>query len=144
VTLTLFFRVVAGESVVAAELYAPLTFDEAIREVIRNSMVHNGLVRGLKEAVKALDRREAVLAIIADSCDEQAYVKLVTALCQEHGIPLVKIVDSKTLGEYSGLCRLDGEGNAVKVVSCSCAVLKTWGEESPARGRVLEEIQRQQ
>eukprot|EP00475_Leptophrys_vorax_P020575 TRINITY_DN2817_c0_g1_i2.p1 TRINITY_DN2817_c0_g1~~TRINITY_DN2817_c0_g1_i2.p1 ORF type:complete len:144 (+),score=38.89 TRINITY_DN2817_c0_g1_i2:83-514(+) len=131
---------VTGESILAAELAAPLNFEDALREVLKNSLVHDGLVRGLKESIKALDRREAHLCVLAESCDEPALVKLVNALCKEHDIPLVKVGDSKMLGEWVGLCRLDADGNAVKVVGCAVAVVKSWGEESPSRLRVLEEI----
>ena len=136
-------RIVAtatGEGILAADMYAPMTFEEALREVLKNSIMHDGLVRGLKESVKALDRREAHLCVLSEGCDEPALVKLVNALCAEHVIPLVKVGDSKTLGEWVGLCRLDSEGNAVKVVGCSVVVVKSWGEDSPARQRVLEEI----
>lgn len=36
-------------------------------------------------------RRQAVLCVLAENCDEAAYKKLVQALCNEHQIPLVKV-----------------------------------------------------
>jgi ribosomal protein L7Ae-like RNA K-turn-binding protein len=36
-------------------------------------------------------RRQAHLCILATNCDEPAYVKLVEALCTEHGINLLKV-----------------------------------------------------
>lgn len=56
----------------------------ALKIVLRTSMFHDGLARGLHEAVKCLDRREAHLCVLANSCDEPAYTKLITALCKEH------------------------------------------------------------
>lgn len=38
-----------------------------------------------------LNRRQAVLCVLAENCDEAAYKKLVQALCNEHQIPLVKV-----------------------------------------------------
>jgi ribosomal protein L7Ae-like RNA K-turn-binding protein len=51
-------------------------------------------------------------------------VKLVEALCAEHQINLIKVDDSKKLGEWAGLCKIDKEGKARKVVGCSCVVVK--------------------
>lgn len=118
----------------------PMTTEEALREVLKRSMMYDGLARGLKECVKALDRREAHLCVLAQSCDEPAYVKLIKALCKEHNIPIMEVMDGKMLGEFAGLCKIDEEGIAVRVVGCSCAVVKSWGEESNARAQILETI----
>ena len=124
------------------EDFLPLTFEEALREVLMKSLVHDGLARGLKESVKALDRKEAHLCVLSEACDEPAYVKLITALCQENNTPLLNLADSKTIGEWAGMCKIDSEGTPIKIVGCSCVVVKSWGEESPARTRVLEEIKK--
>jgi len=112
----------------------------ALKIVLRTSMYHDGLARGLHEAVKALDRREAHLCVLAQSCDEPAYTKLITALCKEHSIPLIKVEDNKTLGEWAGLARFNAEGKAVKVVGCSCVVVRSWGEETDARQYILDHV----
>jgi small subunit ribosomal protein S12e len=110
-----------------------LTAEVALMNVLKTSLHHDGLARGLNESVKALDRREAHLCILANSCNEQAYVKLITALCKEHNIPLLKAEDGKQLGEWAGLCRYNAEGKAVKVVGASVVVVKAWGEDTPSR-----------
>merc|ERR1712131_62244 len=56
------------------------------------------------------------------NCDEPMYKKLVTALCMEHNIPLIKVDSNMKLGEWAGLCKIDNEGNARKVVKCSAAM----------------------
>merc|ERR1711931_555091 len=106
--------------------------------VLKLALTHDGLARGLHEAAKALDKRSAHLCVLADSCDEPMYVKLVEALCAEHGINLIKVDDSKKLGEWSGLCKIDNEGNARKVVGCSCVVVRDWGKESQAHDVLME------
>lgn len=35
-----------------------------------------------------------------------------------------KVDDNKKLGEWAGLCKIDKEGKARKVVGCSCVVVK--------------------
>ncbi len=125
----------------------------ALQEVLKTSLVHDGLARGIREAVKALDRRHAHLCVLAESCDEKDYVRLVEALCKEHNINLIKVCsqnvhhdlltfsqvqDAKKLGEWVGLCKIDREGNPRKVVGCSCVVVKDYGEESEHLNTLLE------
>ena len=69
-------------------------------------------------------RRQAVLCILAESFDEPQYKKLVTALCNEHQIPLIRVDSHKKLGEWSGLCKIDKEGKPRKVCGCSVVVIK--------------------
>lgn len=154
---------------------------DALKGVLKLALVHDGLARGLREASKALDRRQAHMCVMNESCEEEAYKKLVIALCTEHKIPLVKVPDGKQLGEWAGLCMclstmisytdpyllpyslhsltacfmanftplffkgvLDREGNARKVVNCSCVVVKDWGEESAERTMLLNYFQTEQ
>ncbi len=44
------------------------------------------------------------MCVLNEGCEEEAYKKLVVALCGEHGIPLIKVPDGKMLGEWAGLC----------------------------------------
>jgi len=115
-----------------------MTVEEALRDVLKRALVHDGLARGLRECAKALDRRQAHLAVLAESCDSEPYNKLIEALCAEHSINLIKIADGKKLGEWAGLCVLDREGNARKVVGASCVVVKDYGEESEALSVLLD------
>lgn len=115
-----------------------MSVEDALKGVLRHALVHDGLARGLREASKALDRRQAHMCVLNENCDEDAYKKLVEALCSEHKIPLIKVADGKKLGEWAGLCVLDREGNARKVVNCSCVVVRDWGEESQERNVLLQ------
>jgi small subunit ribosomal protein S12e len=128
------------EVAVEAEPVIPLDPETALKIVLKTSLYHDGLARGLHEAVKALDRREAHLCVLASSCNEPAYTKLITALCKEHSIPLIKVEDGKVLGEWSGLCKYNADGKAVRVVGASCVVIRSWGEETEARQYILEHI----
>jgi small subunit ribosomal protein S12e len=79
---------------------------DALKGVLKLALIHDGLARGLREASKALDRRQAHMCVLNESCEEEAYKKLVVALCSEHKIPLIKVPDGKQLGEWAGLCEL--------------------------------------
>merc|ERR1712111_78555 len=94
-----------------------MDLETALREVLKSALIQDGLSRGLHETTKALDKRQALLCILAENCDEPTYKKLITALCMEHGIPLIKV---------------DSEGKARKVVKCSSCVIRDWGKEGPA------------
>ena len=106
-----------------------MDLNSALKQALKKALIHDGVARGVREAVKALDRRQAHLCILAQDCDSAEYVRLVEALAQESGIKIVKVPDGKTLGEWVGLCKLDREGKPRKVVKCSCAVIKDWGEQ---------------
>jgi len=123
-----------GETSAPITTAAPLILDVnvALQEVLKTSLTHDGLARGLHEAAKALDKRQAHLCVLATNCDEPMYQKLVEALCAEHQIDLIKVDDNKKLGEWAGLCKIDKEGKARKVVGCSCVVVKDYGKETPA------------
>ncbi|MCJ1270179.1 40S ribosomal protein S12 [Lobaria immixta] len=114
---------------------------EALKGVLKLALIHDGLARGLREASKALDRRQAHMCVLNEGCEEEAYKKLVVALCAEHSIPLIKVPDGKQLGEWAGLCVLDREGNARKIVNCSCVVVRDWGEESQERSILINYFQ---
>merc|ERR1712088_1143297 len=125
-------------SATAVEAAGPMGINTAIQEVLKQALIADGLARGLREAAQSLDKRQALLCILAENCDEPMYKKHVTALCMEHGIPLIKVDSNMKLGEWAGLCKIDQEGKARKVVKCSACVVRDWGKESPAHD-VLQE-----
>ncbi|KAH9612022.1 hypothetical protein KSS87_021517 [Heliosperma pusillum] len=138
----------SGEEVVAVaaavETAAPIgeTLDlmTALQLVIKKSMAHGGLARGLHEGAKAIEKHTAQLCLLAEDCDQPDYVKLVKGLCGEHNVDLLTIPSAKTLGEWAGLCKIDSEGNARKVVGCSCVVIKDFGEDTEGRHVVQQHI----
>lgn len=105
----------------------------AVKVVLKKALVSDGILRGLRECVKSLDKKEPHLCILASNCSEPGYTKLITALCKEHNINLLKVPDNKQLGEWAGLCKLDPSGVPRKVVGCSCVVIKNYGEATPDR-----------
>lgn len=81
----------AAAAEVTGEAAGEMDINEALRRVLKAAIVADGLVRGLREAAKALDKRQAHLCILATNCQEPLYIKLVEALCSEHNIPLLKV-----------------------------------------------------
>ncbi|POW04104.1 hypothetical protein PSTT_10649 [Puccinia striiformis] len=104
-----------------------MSVDDALKKVLKTSL-----------SAKALDKRQAHLCVLNEGCTEEAYVKLIEALCSEHKINLIKVADGKHLGEWCGLCKIDRDGTARKVVSCSCVVVKEFGQESEALNVLLD------
>eukprot|EP01132_Coremiostelium_polycephalum_P001082 gene1082-1372_t len=102
----------------------------ALKIVLKEALAVNGVARGLHEVIKSLDKRTARVCILAESCDEPNYVRLVKAFCAEHKIPLISVASGKDLGEWAGLCKLDKEATARKIVSCSSVAITTFGKES--------------
>ncbi|KAG9508687.1 TBC1 domain family member 22B [Fragariocoptes setiger] len=109
----------------------------ALRHVLRESLFVDGLSRGLDECARALDKKKALLCVASKSVDEPRYLKLIEALCKEHQVPLVKVDDSKQLGEWAGLCKIDKDGQARKVVGCSSVCVTDFGKETSARDYLM-------
>ncbi|KNC47189.1 40S ribosomal protein S12 [Thecamonas trahens ATCC 50062] len=122
----------------------PMDPMDALKVVLRNALIHDGLARGLREAVRALDRKEAHLCLLASNCSEPAYTKLVSALCNEHQIQLIQVESNKELGLWAGLCKLDAEGQPRKEVACSCVVIRDYGVQSHALDVLQEYLKAQQ
>jgi len=124
---------------------APVVFDiiECLKQVLKKSLIYDGLRRGLHESVKALDRGTGKLCVLSKTCDNDEYTRLVKALCTEGSIPLIVADDGKLLGEWVGLAKLTGEGTVRKAVRCSVAVITDFGEETPELTFVLNYVRTQ-
>ena len=97
--------------------------DEAVRQTLKKARFTGTLYRGLREACRVLDSRQALFCILASDCDEKRYTTLVEALCLEYGTALIKVPKREDLGVWAGLCVMDAEGEARKKVKCSCVVV---------------------
>ncbi|XP_047960897.1 40S ribosomal protein S12-like [Salvia hispanica] len=130
----------APAPVPAPALGEPMDIMTALQLVLRKSRAHSGLSRGLHEAAKVIEKHAAQLCVLAEDCDQADYVKLVKALCADHNVSLITVPSAKTLGEWAGLCKIDSEGKARKVVGCACVVVKDYGEESEGLHIVQEYV----
>ncbi|PRW45727.1 40S ribosomal S12-like [Chlorella sorokiniana] len=118
------------EAPAAAAPGEPMDLNTAIQVVMKKALAHDGLARGLHESARAIERGQAQLAILADDCNQPDYKKLIEALCAEQSVNLISVPEQQTLGQWAGLCKIDSEGEARKVVKCSCAVITDYGEET--------------
>ncbi|PIA37087.1 hypothetical protein AQUCO_03100085v1 [Aquilegia coerulea] len=162
----------SGEEAVPAETVAPalgepMDIMTALQLVLKKSLAHDGLVRGIHEGAKVIEKHAAQLCVVAEDCNQTDYVKLVKALCADNNVSLIAVPSAKTLGEWAGmcafkhpwtwsgwycehdficewskanLCKIDSEGKARKVVGCSCVVVKDYGEESEGLHIVQEHV----
>lgn len=95
--------VVAEAPAPAPALGEPMDIMTAVQLVLRKSLAHGGLVRGLHEAAKVVEKHAAQLCVLAEDCDQQDYVKLVKGLCAEHNVNMLTVPNAKTLGEWAGV-----------------------------------------
>jgi len=103
---------------------------DTLRAALKAAKCERKLHRGLNEVARALDQRAAVACFLANDLKEDNYKKLIEALARDANVPLIKVDNAKTLGEWVGLCKYDEEGEATKVVACGSVVMKEW----PAMG----------
>lgn len=120
-----------------------MDLNTAVSQVLKKALAHDGLSRGLHEAARAIERGQAQLAVLADDCNEDRYKKLITALCAEQSVSLISVPEASELGKWAGLCKIDAEGEARKVVKCSCAVVTDYGEETTALATLREHLKSQ-
>lgn len=119
-----------------------MNVNTALRHVLREALYVDGLARGIDESAKALDKKKGKMCVLAKDCEEANYTKLVEALCKEQECPLVKVDDKKVLGEMAGLCKIDKDGKARKVVQCSCVVIHNFGKDTPARDFLITQLKK--
>ena len=95
-----------------------------------------GIVKGLNQVGKALDKKDCYLCILAKDCNDPIYKKLITALAKQNKIPLIEVDKRETLGQWVGQCKFDKAvfkaGEARRVKGCSSCCIKNYGEESEA------------
>ena len=104
--------------------------EAAIKQVIKNSRAVDGLVKGLNQVGKALDRKGAYLCILATDCEDAKYKKLISALAKQNEIPLIEVESRLQLGEWLGQCKYDLAGEARKVKGASSVAILDYGETS--------------
>ncbi|KAF9624487.1 hypothetical protein IFM89_011530 [Coptis chinensis] len=135
----------SGEEGVPAETVAPVLGEPmdimtALQLVLKKSLAHDGLARGIHEGAKVIEKHAAQLCVVAEDSNQPDYVKLVRVLCADNNVSLIAVPSAKTLGEWVGLCKIDFEGKARKVIGCSCVDMKDYREEPEGLNIVQEYV----
>lgn len=87
----------------APTLGEPMDILTGLQLVLKKSLAHDGLARGLHESAKAIEKHAAQLCVLAEDCNQPDYTKLVQALCSEHNVNLISVPSAKKLGEWAGV-----------------------------------------
>merc|ERR1712232_98608 len=125
------------------EEVAEMNVLDALKEVLKKALIHDGLRKGLHECAKALDKRSARLCCLAKDCENEEYKKLIRALCAEGEVSVIMVDSGKDPGAWCGLAKLDADGEVKKAVRTSCAVITDFGEETRALTVLLDYLQKQ-
>ena len=120
--------------------FDPQDPEQALRIVLRKSIEVNGLVRGLSEVARTLDRRTAHLCILASDCEDASYRRLIEALCAQNNIDIIQVSERSKLAEWAGLVKRDREGAIKKTFKCSCVAIKDFGERTRALDTLLAKL----
>ena len=77
--------------------------NKSVANVLKKALAHDGLCRGLHECVRAIEKEQAQLVILAEDCNQVDYKTLVEALCAEKSIDLLSVKEAKQLGQWAGV-----------------------------------------
>ena len=123
----------------ADDLRGRMYFATALKETLRSGLIQDGLNRGLHETKKVLEKRHAILSIVAEYCDDEAAEEhiRVQALCHKYQIPFLTAHETMDLSKYTGFCKLDDNYNKCEVGQCTFVVVKDWGQKGLTFGGTL-------
>jgi len=104
---------------------------------LKSSLLNDGLSRGLREVVKAIESGNAHLCFLAEDCNSAEYKQLITALCKSRSVDLLKVPSRKSLGLWAGLGKTNEEGKVVKNVACSSCAITDWGRNQSTEKEII-------
>ena len=113
-----------------------------LQKLLKLASYEDKLSKGLHEVCKALEAsaspgsKKADLCILAEDCDAANYKLLVSTLCKEYGVRILKVPSRKELGEWVGLCKYDANNSARKVRGCSAVVIREFSNTDDAQSAI--------
>ena len=120
----------------------PEDANAALKIVLRKAQEVGGLVRGLSQTARVLDKGAAHLCVLADDCEHPAYTKLISALARERNIDLICVPERANLGAWCGLIKYAKDKNVKKVIGTSAVAVTNFGERTKALDKLLESFKR--
>ncbi|KAK1932711.1 putative 40S ribosomal protein S12 [Babesia divergens] len=109
------------------------TPEDDLQKLLHLALSNGCLIRGIHQVTKAIESKKAQVCVVSKQCSEPAYLQLIQVLCKEHDVILIETEhDSKTIGEWSGLCKYDIEGVARNIVGATSVAVTAIDENSEA------------
>merc|ERR1719373_1009633 len=102
---------------------------------LKSSLLNDGLSRGLREVVKAIESGNAHLCFLAEDCNSAEYKQLITALCKSRSVDLLKVPSRKSLGLWAGLGKTNEDGKSSRTLLAQAAQSLTGVEIKVPRRR---------
>ncbi|MEM2192747.1 MAG: 50S ribosomal protein L7Ae [Candidatus Hadarchaeales archaeon] len=81
----------------------PKELAEKAYEAVEKARDTGKLRKGTNETTKAVERKQAVLVVIAEDVDPPEVVAHLPPLCEEKGVPYIYVPAKKELGTAAGL-----------------------------------------
>lgn len=116
-----------------------MDLNEAMRDVFKRAALSGKLFKGINQAVRAIERKEANACFFAGNCENKEYLALLEALCKEKNVILIKVSTREALGQLAGLFKLDPNGEPKKIVKTSSVAVFESEAESEAWKMILHE-----
>ena len=107
----------------------PKELADRVYETVEGVRDTGKLKKGTNETTKAVERKRAMLVVIAEDVEPAEIVAHLPALCDEKGIPYVYVPSKRELGAAAGI---DVGSSAVTIVEA--------GETKQAAEEIIERI----
>ena len=107
----------------------PKELADKVYEAVERARDTGKLRKGTNETTKAVERKHAVLVIIAEDIEPAEIVAHLPVLCDEKGIPYVYVPSKRELGAAAGID-----------VAAAAITIAEAGEAAQAVGEIVERI----
>ena len=100
-----------------------------IYEVVERARDTGKVKKGVNEATKQVERRQAKLVVMAEDVSPEEILAHMPLLCEDRGVPYLYVPSKEELGAASGL-----------TVSTAAVAITDLGEGEEMTGEILEKI----